>query len=218
MSDRPADEKLRQAFQALGGTSASECSDEELDRIWRAVSGELPAAERRELVARMATDPAFAEAWRVAEELWRASREEVQAGAEGGVRPWTRSWFAAAAVLLLAVGAGLVVRFASMAGDEFRDPGRYVVESLVTPDATLSRDAFRLRWTPGPQGSRYDVRVTTEDLRPLATVTDLTTPELVVEGDRLSTVASGARILWQVEVALPEGERVSSQTFVARVD
>jgi hypothetical protein len=212
-----ADESLRQAYRALGDTSPGTCSDHDLERIWRAVAGELPAAERRELVDRMATDPACAEAWRVADELWRASQVEGATGAAHHVRPWTRSWLATAAVLMLGVTIGLVSWLNRPHGDEFRDPGGYVIESLVPSETPLSRDAFRLRWSPAPQGSHYQVRVTTEDLRVLATAEDLIVPELVVERDRLAGLPPGTRVLWQVDVALPSGERVSSHTFVARV-
>jgi hypothetical protein len=207
---------LRNAFQALGETSGGRCSEEDLERIWRAVAGELPAAERRELVDRLATDPACAEAWRVADELWRASEGEGTATAVQPGRSWTPSWLAAAAVLLLGVSIGLVSWLNRLPGDEFRDPGGYEIVSLV-PSETLPRETFRLRWTPGPQGSRYQVRVTTEDLRVLATAEDLTMPELVVERDQLASLPRGARVLWQVDVALPSGERVSSPTFAARV-
>ena len=114
------------------------------------------------------------------------------------------------------VTIGLIPWLNRPPGDEFRDPGGYKIESLV-PSETLSRETFRLRWTPGPQGSRYQVRVTTEDLRVLATAEDLTVPEYLVEPDRLASLSPGARVLWQVDVVLPSGERASSQTFVARV-
>ena len=95
--------------------------------------------------------------------------------------------------------------------NEFRDQAGYVVRSLVPSETLLSRDAFRLRWTPAPQGSRYQVRVTTEDLRVLATAEDLTVPELLVERERLTGLSAGARVLWQVDVSGPGGERVSSE-------
>ena len=41
------DHALRSAFQALSDSSVSDCSQADLDRIWRAVDGELPADERR---------------------------------------------------------------------------------------------------------------------------------------------------------------------------
>ena len=75
-------ERLKSAFLALAGTSADECSDDEIDRIWRAASGELDADARRNLVDRMASSPAAAEAWRVAQ----AMREAQGYGAASGRR------------------------------------------------------------------------------------------------------------------------------------
>jgi hypothetical protein len=213
-----ADETLREAFRSLGDRSRDEPSSTDLDRVWRAVSGELPAAERRELVDRMASDPALAESWRVAHELHREASERTPVVTTRGVRLWTRSWVAAAAVLLLAVAVGITVRLWQPAGGRtFRDSGQYAVGSLVPSDSLLPRDAFQLRWTPGPEGSRYQVRVTTEDLRVLTNVSDLTTPELLVGNDVLSGVAPGSRVFWQVDVMLPQGNTIQSQTFVVRV-
>jgi hypothetical protein len=214
---RAADEPLGEAFRALGDTSGETCSEADLERIWRAVAGELPAAERREIVDRMATDPSYAEAWRVADELWHASHEEGATGAGGHVRWWTQSWFATAAVLILGVSIVLASMLNRSPDNEYRNPVGYAVGSLVPSGTFLSREGFRLRWTPAPQGSRYHVRVTTEDLRVLTTVEDLTVPELVIERERLATLPPGATVLWQVDAALPSGERVSSQTFVVRV-
>jgi hypothetical protein len=211
------DEPLGEAFRALGDTSGGTCSEADLERIWRAVAGELPAAERREIVDRMATDPAYAEAWRVADELWHASHEEGATAAGRHVRWWTSTWFATAAVLILGVSLVLVSVLNRSQNKEYRTPAGYAVGSLVPSETFLSRDGFRLRWTPAPQGSRYQVRVTTEDLRVLTTVEDLTVPELVVDRERLASLPPGARVLWQVDAALPSGERVSSQTFVVRV-
>jgi hypothetical protein len=213
------DEALREAFQALGESAPGPCSEEDRERVWLAVSGELPAAERRALVERMATDRALAEAWRMANELWRASQETAEAKAERRAPAWTWSmeWLAAAAVLMVVVTGAVVLWRGEPGGNVLRDQTPAAVESLVAPDAVLPRDAFRLRWTPGPAGSRYEVRVTTEELRLLATAADLTAPELVVTPAQLVDVASGARVLWQVDLVLPDGARVASQTFVNTV-
>jgi hypothetical protein len=219
MTERVSDPRLGDAFRAPVESSAPDVSDELRERIWLAVSGELPPEERRELVDRMATDPACAEAWRVASELWRA----LQA-AEGGTvaaprATWWRSpWIAAAAVLVLSTTIGLMWLLNELRGDEFRSAPGSLVESLVPADVPLPRDAFRLRWTPGPQGSRYLVRITTEDLRILATAADLAEPELVVEPAVLSPVPDGANVLWQVETSLPSGQLIISPTFVTAVD
>jgi hypothetical protein len=209
------DEDLRRAFQALADSSAGECSHEDLDRIWLAVAGELPVAERQELVERLATEPACAEAWRVAHEL----RRNLPVAAVEQRRPAWRppSWLTAAAIVLLATAVLLVSRRGPSTDTEFRDAGRTAIESLVPSDAALPRSAFRLRWSAGPQDSRYQVRVTTEDLRPVATAGDLTRPELLIEAAQLAAVPEGSRVLWQVEVTQPNGERVLSPTFVTRV-
>ena len=218
MTDRHTpDEKLREAFQSLGEASHEQPSPGDLDLVWRAVTEELSGPERRALVDRMATDPALAESWRIARELYRDAPQRARDGAAVRGRTWNAWWLPAAAALLLAAG-GLVFQLSSPAVEEtFRDADGYVVDPLVVSDTALPRDAFRLRWTPGPEGSRYHVRVTTEDLQILTTASDLTIPELVVSSDRLATVPSGARVFWQVDAVLPEGNTVSSQTFVVTV-
>ena len=225
MSDiEQGDAELRRAFQSLGETSTSECSAEDRERVWQAVRGELPATERRAIVARLAVEPALADAWRVASEVWRASQEAQEAprslhATSTSVRrvAWFSSpaWMgAAAAISLLVTGALAAWLLRTPPGDELRAPADRVVESRLAPDTALPRDAFALAWTAGATGSRYDVRVTTEELRTLATAADLEEPSFVVPAAALAGLASGTRILWQVDAVTPDGERISSQTFV----
>jgi hypothetical protein len=214
-----ADDRLKRAFQGLADGADADCSAEDLDQVRRALAGELPAADRRALIDRLAAEPALADAWRVAaglQELWPSAPPAPPRR----VVVWPRSWMAAAAALLLIVAGGVTVlqRWPSEGNGVFRTSDQYVVESLVPDDAALPRDAFRLRWTPGPAESRYQVRVTTDDLRVLATAPDLAAPQLTVERDRLAEVPPGGRVLWQVEVTLPGGARVASRTFTARVE
>jgi hypothetical protein len=60
--------------------------------------------------------------------------------------------------------------------------------------------------------------VTTEDLRVLATAADLMTAEFTVEPAVLAELPGGAGVLWQIETSLPNGDRVTSPTFVTRVE
>ena len=218
--DRARDETLKAAFQDLGDADRRECSSDDLDRVWRALDGTLEAEERRELVDRLAADPALAEAWRVARELCAAGGLDADARVAPARQPtpgWQRGWLAAAAVVLAAIGAVLVFQRVRPADETFRTPEGYSVESLIGGDATLPRTEFRLRWTPGPTDTRYQVRVTTEDLRVLAVAADLPAPEYVVPAEALAPVPSGTRVLWQIDARLAGGERVSSATFTTRV-
>jgi hypothetical protein len=217
--DRDADERLRAAFQGLDDANRRECSSDDIDRVWRTLDGTLGGEERRELIDRLATDPALAEAWRAAHELHAASGANVNAGAatQRPVTGWRRGWLAAAAVLLAAVSGVLVFQRVQPADETFRNVEGYSVESLIGLDAILPRNEFRLRWTPGPPDTRYQVRVTTEDLQVLTSAADLPAPEYVVSEETLASVPSGNRVLWQVDARLPGGERLSSATFTTRV-
>lgn len=216
---RGPDERLRDAFQAIDDPVDADLPEELRDRIWRAVSGELPVAEREALVDRMAAEPAVAEAWRVAYQVWQASAAAAPAVTTTPATRWTPSWLAAAAVLLLCTSLGVFTLLnRSQGGDEFRAAPGIVVESLISQDARLPRDAFRLRWTPGPTGARYQVRVTTEDLQVLATAADLPTAEFLVDREVLVAVPPGGRVLWQVDVVSPDGARQTSATFVTVVE
>jgi hypothetical protein len=219
---RGSDERLADAFQALGDTDSADVPEDLRDRIWLAVSGALSPEERRDLVERTATDPGCAEAWRVASEMWRASQARAVGGsavaAPGLTRRWTPRWLAMAAALLLVSAIGVISLRNQRSGDEFRASSGFIVESLVPADMALPRDAFRLRWTPGPEGSRYQLRATTEDLQVLATAADLTAPEFVIERAVLSGLPGGASVFWQVDVSQPNGERLTSSTFITRVE
>jgi hypothetical protein len=217
--DRAPDETLRAAFQALGDANRGECSSDDLDRVWRALEGALPANERRELIDRLPADPALAEAWRVADALHAASAVDANAGAapRRPVTGWRRGWLAVAAVLLAAVSAVFVFQRLRPAEETFREVEGYSVESLIDADVALPRSQFQLRWTPGPPDTRYQVSVTTEDLQVLTIAADLPAAEYVVPGEILASVPSGNRVLWQVDARLPGGERMSSATFTTRV-
>jgi hypothetical protein len=198
-----------------------EVPEELRERIWLAVSGALPAEERRELVERTITDPACAEAWRIANELWQASQSSAAGDGPVASRPaarWAPRWMAAAAVLVLGTAIGVITLLNRSPGDEFRASPGVSVESLLPAEVALPRNAFTLRWTRGPAGSRYQVRVTTEDLRVLATAADLMTAEFTVEPAVLAELPGGAGVLWQIETSLPNGDRVTSPTFVTRVE
>lgn len=211
-------ERLRELFASEAGfESAEEAPDAE--RIWLALAGELPAEERKGVVEKVAANPEWAEAWRLAVEL----REASGVGRQARVLAWKPAlrsrYLAAAATIVLALGLGWLWRDAFQTEQPvFRDTGRAPIESLVPAEQPLPRDRFVLRWSPGPEGSRYGLVVTTESLAPVASEVDLEVAEHQIPGEALRDLATGTRILWQVTERRPDGSEVVSATFVTAVE
>ena len=215
MTWRDDDTALQEAYQAAVASSSGDCATEDVEMVWHAVAGDLDADRRRDLIDRMSTNPALAQVWRVAVELSRARGASETAGRQP-TRWLPAAVMAMAAALIVAVGVRVIL-VNREPGDTFRAGTAATVESAIQSDAPLTRDAFVLRWKAGADGSRYAIRVTTEDLKVLATAADLTAPEFTVPRDTLASLPAGARVLWQVVLSSPGGETISSQTFVVRV-
>ncbi len=218
------DARLRAAFRARTSRTAPPGDHVPAEDLWSAVRGELSAEERRAIVDHTASCPACAEAWRLAVEV---TPDPLPVAVPPASRPaWTAlRWPAtfapleAAAALVAAVGAGVWLSRAPEPANTpaFRGGEVPVVRSLVGDDGALPREQFALRWSAGPEGSRYDVRVTTEALQVVAEAEGLTEPALVVPPTALSSLPAGSRLLWRVEVVAPDGERAASPTFVTRL-
>ena len=216
MTDRDDLETLRRGFQSLAEAAAGECSEDDTAAVWSAVRGELDPEARRALVDRLPDEPALAEAWRIALALKSPESPAVQPAAVPR-QSWPAPWLAVAAVVVLGVSAALLAPRWRQDEPVLRQPGVYTVQSLLASDTAVARDAFELRWTSAPPGSRYRVRVTTEDLRVLFTASDLDAPVMRVPAEALAEVPSGATLFWQVDVTLPANARISSRTFVTRM-
>lgn len=216
--------RLREAFLAL--SESDDVSEGNVDtlKVWKAVAGELGVEERLEVIDQVALEPGYAEAWRLATELFEAQSQEAGAVATptseiGLPAPRARVLFrspyilAAAAVLLVGFLGVIVSR--SLAPKEPIYRGAVIVP-LTGAEGSLPRNDFRLRWQ-APEGSRFEIRVTTEDLRILDTASGLTSPEYVAPAERLEGLPAGAKVFWQVEAKLPDGSVVQSGTFITEV-
>jgi hypothetical protein len=219
-SEDAANARLRAAFQARRSRTTEGGIHPPAEELWAAVRGERSASVRHTLIAHTAACAACAEAWRMAAAV---SPGDVAAAAHAARPAWTAfrgyAALAAAAALVVALGAGLWLRGPAERAPEpgFRGAPETAVRSLLAESEALPREDFRLRWSAAPAGSRYDVRVTTESLEVVADVQRLSEPYYVIPAAALSSVPAGGRLLWRVEVTLPDGSRAASQTYVTRL-
>jgi hypothetical protein len=212
-------ERLSHAFAVRRPShGCNDCPDPE--QLFEAASGDLAREQRMQIIDHVAQCAECTEAWRLATQLGarpaqRAAEPSAAASSplpRADRMPLRRIAFAASAVL--AVG---VVTYLALPVDDGIPQYRDAAEPLA-PTAqvagSLPRDRFLLRWTPGPQGSSYSVRLSTADLTPLLMQQDIARPELLVPTSMLANVKSGDPLLWQVEVRLPDGRRIASETYV----
>ena len=212
-------ERLREAFASSmdrAPVPGPDCSD--APRIWAAVRGELPAEEAQALVDHALGCASCALAWRLAREVAQES------GEAGGARAARRGFSAAhwAAVAAAVIAAVLI----PVGLHEWRAPGppvyradeRPAIRPLVPDGASLARDAFVLRWTAGPPGTRYSVRLVRSDLGVVSEAQALESAEYAAPPEALQGLARGTQLFWRVEAHLPDGSEIVSDTFSVRLE
>ncbi|HEU5135762.1 MAG TPA: hypothetical protein VFU13_11505 [Steroidobacteraceae bacterium] len=205
-------ETLARAFAARQGRhDPSACPPAE--QLFEAASGGLDRERRFAIVDHVSKCAECAEAWRLAMELGARPASRVGESARAKLPR-----YAAAASVMVAVGlTAYFVRPGYEQPPQYRDVanGQAPVSRI---GERLSRRQFVLRWSAGPEGSTYAVRLTTADLVLVFEKQDITGVELAVPAAMLEKVPAGEPLLWQVEVHLPNGQRVTSQTFVVTPD
>lgn len=206
------------------------------DELWAAAHGEYDARRALQVVDRALADPVAWEEWRLMQAFEQALAVQTEGGEEHAANDdpsdasgddqgrWReRGWItvgvglAAALVAVISMKAATEVR--PVVVDDaaiYRDEAREGPRSLLGPDPTLPREAFELRWEPGPEGVRYELQVSTEQPRLLLHRRGLTEARLVVPAEVLAPVPAGAPVLWRVEEIHDDGRRRSA-TFMARV-
>jgi hypothetical protein len=206
---------LEDAEPKSGG---SECPKAE--ELWKSAGGELTKKENEEIVLHIGECGYCATAWRLAREM---AEEKVPVGDSHPARaPTVRGWapwLAAAAVLVVAVALGLQLTGPLLERQPVYRTQEGALLAPITPDGgSLPRDGFVLRWTAGPQGTSYDVRLTTEDLDLLAQGRMLEANEFRVPEETLAELPTGARLFWQVTAHVPDGRRIDSDSFLVIVE
>jgi len=219
-SDRFTDERLKEAFGQMDGIAERGAGCPSVERLVLSTRGELPASENKEVYLHITRCPACAAAWRAVREL---SADAGIVTAPIAKRPilrhgWAR--LAAAAVFLIAVigGAYIILYPDRETAPVYRTQRDSWLQSALEKEQALPRESFMLRWTPGPEGTYYDLVVLNERLEPLTERNGLAGPEYRVPSDVLAEIPSGSRILWQVFARVPDGQRIESETFITEIE
>ncbi|HEU4780459.1 MAG TPA: hypothetical protein VFS58_11310 [Steroidobacteraceae bacterium] len=201
---------LARAFAARSQSPAAltQCPDSDL--LFEAASGALDHGRRMKIVDHVTQCAECAMAWRLAMDL--GARPTARAN-----NSWTPRLALAASVV---VAAGLAAHFLIPVKDQqpqYRQPADSSAPTSLTAEK-LARDRFLLQWSAGPAGSSYTLRLSTTQLAPLFFEQDITTSRFLVPASVLTNVESGQQLLWQVEIRLPDGRRVVSDTYLVTPD
>lgn len=182
------------------------------ESIWQAVRLELPVDERGAIIDHVADCAACAEAWQLASELGGDQRSAARASQRLAAVLQSRLYLPLAAALVLLVG-GIAYLGRQHPTSIPRTPVAGVLDTGIPEGSVFPRNDFRLRWTAGPAGSRYDVVVTTTGLVQIDARRDLQIPEYRIPEERLTTVASDTPLLVRVTAHLPDGTTLSSKSI-----
>lgn len=211
---RATDDDLRRSLSAHAGTSREGCpSAEAVTAAW---SGGLEGTEREAVVDHLGRCRDCAEEVQQLRslELW----SHVWARRLKPMRGWVRRWPAWAAAALILLGLPLLVTLPESGPPVTREQPEAAIRSLLPESTPVPRDRVVLRWSEAGEGARYSVSVLTLDLRPLARAEGLERPEYAVAPATLEPVPRGGQIVWAVEARWSDGRRLSSPTFVTRLD
>jgi len=207
--------RLREAFATLADEGSGEPVDSQ--RIFDALHGDLSPEERQAVVEQLLTNPAAAEAWRLAREMppGTAVKPLQERDTGSGAAKW--KWMSLAAAVTLTVGLGWQF-MQPRGGDEpaYRSVESRAIASALAPGAELSRAQPVLRWN-GVEGARYRVRVLTPDLQLLEESAESPARDHTVSAATLERIPPGGQLLWQVEARVPGEGVIVSPTFSNRV-
>ncbi len=221
---------LREGLAKVPEGSIPDPNAPSADELWAAAHGELDPRTAQEVIDRAIADPVAWEEFR----LMLAFEQELSAleaepaanddpSDESGrrhVRGWIAVGVGLAAALVAVISLQQGLRSGPMPVDDsatYRADDGEGLRSLVDADAALPRDAFELRWEPGPKSARYELQVSTAEPRLLLNKRGLTEARFVVPASALTSVPSGGSVLWRVEEIREDGRRRSA-TFVTTVE
>jgi hypothetical protein len=214
------DERLREELAGVSEVAGDGKDCPSPETLWLSGRDELDSAENEEVVLHMAECTACASAWKLAREL--APAAEVTPFRVAPRKPTRTRWsrLAAAAVIVMAVSASAVLFWPPERDDApvYREQNEYRLDSVMAEETPLAREQFTLSWSPGPEGTIYEVLITDERLETLHRAYSLDQPRYQVPEAALARLKSGERVFWQVIAQLPDGRWVVSDSYSSIVE
>lgn len=222
-SSKPEDSTgMKKAFigEEMERTSGVCPSDEQL---WASAANDLDFATNEEILFHLADCAQCSTVWKLAREILPSGHVSgsTVVAIEDRLRTkrLRRSLIQAAAAIVVVgvgIGAAFFLRTDTTAPPIYRQQleAMQIVPSLEAD--VLPRSACLLRWTAGPQETRYDLVVTDDSLEVLVTVKGLEKPEFLLPQEIISS--STKEILWRVTAHLPDRRTFSSETISTTIE
>lgn len=219
-TDEYGETRLREAFAELTGIRGEGRDCPAPEKLWRSGRAELEPAENEAVILHVADCSACAAAWRVSQDMAEESlRSRSVTPSRSTVRArWLPLAAAAAAMLAIVSLAVFTVYEKESRPPVYRAQEGEWLQPAIPDGGPLPGDRFNLRWAAGPEGTTYEVLVTTEDLETIVRARRLDRPEFQVPGSMLARFAEGTKLFWQVSAHLPDGRTVDSRSFVVELE
>lgn len=215
-ADRELD-VLREAFASGADLPPSgDCVDPET--LWEAAHGRLSREETAAVVDHIAACAACTEAARMARET--QSRLAEHGSHQAPPKRWLVGGAAALAAaalfaLVLTRDAGVPPPGAPTVARGGTEPP---IQAVPHAESVLARNRPVLEWTGPAEALHYRVVVMTEELVAIDEARRLEEPTYRIPDAALEGLASGTKLLWQVEAQLSGGESVRSPTFIWKLE
>ncbi len=207
MSNERERRRLADALTLADGLEAP--CEEDNDRLWAAASGELTPDALREVLAHIRQCGDCAEAYQLAVRAHQPDMPANVAVLEPELVPANRGrWLWPTVALVAALALAL---FLNKPEPTYRSDGSENAVQLLVPDGAALSDGTMLSWEPGVEGSRYAMLISTDALVPVVEVDGLTSAKYRVKAEKLSGLAPGAVLSWQVTAIAPDGTKRTSQ-------
>jgi len=214
-------DRLQQAFSSdAWEVGPKECPGHEM--LWDSAAELLNHVDDEAVLLHLAQCPQCSSIWRMAREMM--SREETTTETVVGFPgfKWMKASpkravmaIAATVVIGVGLGAGLFLNRGNPAPPVYREQRDEDGIAVLGGTAEMPRTACLFRWTPGPEGTLYDLVITDEKLNVLLSVKGLGESEYLLPEEDLPPATR--EVFWRVTAHLPNGVVTSSKTFGTRI-